>query len=248
MDGPWTRIEVGLVLQGGGALGAYEWGAIDALFALMDEVEARGTPIVLKVVTGVSIGAINGACVVGATDRHDGLCRLAALWNDLKLETPFHGRIDLSRFGLPSIAPVATFRCWGCRASTRRVRTSGTCCAGPASTTLSRSRRRCESMFRSTHIDKSPTDVRGHGRRCRERRSCKRFRNKRLSAAQQARRPPSTESKSRTNSLHLTRTTSWQAAASRRSFRGPRSISTIYWDGGHRRQHAARRCDGGILR
>jgi predicted acylesterase/phospholipase RssA len=28
----WTRIEVGLVLQGGGALGAYEWGAIEALF------------------------------------------------------------------------------------------------------------------------------------------------------------------------------------------------------------------------
>ena len=31
------RIEVGLVLQGGGALGAYEWGAIVALFDLMDE-------------------------------------------------------------------------------------------------------------------------------------------------------------------------------------------------------------------
>ena len=29
-------IEVGLVLQGGGALGAYEWGAIEALFDLMD--------------------------------------------------------------------------------------------------------------------------------------------------------------------------------------------------------------------
>ena len=31
------RVEVALVLQGGGALGAYEWGAIEALFALMDE-------------------------------------------------------------------------------------------------------------------------------------------------------------------------------------------------------------------
>ncbi|MGE0036009.1 MAG: patatin-like phospholipase family protein [Xanthobacteraceae bacterium] len=113
MDGPWTRIEVGLVLQGGGALGAYEWGAIDTLFGLMDDVEAQGTPIALKAVTGVSIGAINGACIVGATDRHDGLRRLAALWNDLKLETPFQGRIDLSSFGLPSIAPGRDLSLWG---------------------------------------------------------------------------------------------------------------------------------------
>ena len=40
MAAKWTRIEVGLVLQGGGALGAYEWGAIEALFALMDRLEA----------------------------------------------------------------------------------------------------------------------------------------------------------------------------------------------------------------
>ena len=60
----WTSIEVGLVLQGGGALGAYEWGAIEALFDLMDRLEER-VPVALKVVTGVSIGAINGACVVG---------------------------------------------------------------------------------------------------------------------------------------------------------------------------------------
>src|ERR1041384_1009417 len=60
----WTSIEVGLVLQGGGALGAYEWGAIEALFDLMDELEER-IPVALKVVTGVSIGAINGACIVG---------------------------------------------------------------------------------------------------------------------------------------------------------------------------------------
>ena len=39
MAGDWTSIEVGLVLQGGGALGAYEWGAIEALFGLMDGLE-----------------------------------------------------------------------------------------------------------------------------------------------------------------------------------------------------------------
>ena len=63
--GDWTSIEVGLVLQGGGALGAYEWGAIEALFDLMDELD-RTMPITLRIVTGVSIGAINGACIVGA--------------------------------------------------------------------------------------------------------------------------------------------------------------------------------------
>ena len=32
-----TRMEIGLVLQGGGALGAYEWGAITALFDVIDD-------------------------------------------------------------------------------------------------------------------------------------------------------------------------------------------------------------------
>ncbi len=43
--------KIGLVLQGGGALGAYEYGAVTRL------VEFRWQPVA---VTGVSIGAING--------------------------------------------------------------------------------------------------------------------------------------------------------------------------------------------
>ena len=109
----WKRIEVGLVLQGGGALGAYEWGAIEALFASMDDVAKQGLAIGLKVVTGVSIGAINGACIVGAKSRADGLRRLGALWNDLKLETPFAGRIDLGPFGLPDISPARDLSLFG---------------------------------------------------------------------------------------------------------------------------------------
>ena len=111
MAAKWTRIEVGLVLQGGGALGAYEWGAIEALFARMDELEANGWPASLKVVTGVSIGAINGACIVGAEGesgterRRKGLDQLEELWNDLKLETPFRGRYEMP-FGLPSLSPA----------------------------------------------------------------------------------------------------------------------------------------------
>jgi hypothetical protein len=41
-------VDIGMVLQGGGALGAYEWGAIQCL------IEHNFTP---KVIAGVSIGA-----------------------------------------------------------------------------------------------------------------------------------------------------------------------------------------------
>ena len=81
-------IEVGLVLQGGGALGAYEWGAIEALFDLMDETEKLGRRIDLRVVTGVSIGAINAACIVGSANRGDARMRLTALWNDFMIKAP----------------------------------------------------------------------------------------------------------------------------------------------------------------
>src|SRR5690349_23250690 len=99
------KVEIGLALQGGGALGAYECGAVTALLELMDEAEALGRSMTLKCVTGVSIGAINAACVVGAADRADARRRLAALWDDLTLETPWfwpqEARRDLSLFGLP---------------------------------------------------------------------------------------------------------------------------------------------------
>jgi predicted acylesterase/phospholipase RssA len=110
MADEWTSIEVGLVLQGGGALGAYEWGAIEALFGLMDVLE-RTMPITLRIVTGVSIGAINGACIVGAQGKSEaerrkaGRDQLESLWGDLKLETPFRGRYPMP-FGWPSISPA----------------------------------------------------------------------------------------------------------------------------------------------
>src|SRR6266571_3539858 len=55
------RIEIGVVLQGGGALGAYEFGAMIALLELMDEIDIPGRSVRLTAVTGVSIGAINDA-------------------------------------------------------------------------------------------------------------------------------------------------------------------------------------------
>jgi NTE family protein len=95
--------EIGLVLQGGGALGAYEYGGITALLELIDEA-AKAQNVTLRVVTGVSIGAINAACVVGARDRADARRRLKALWDDLVIDTPpfvpqEFGR-DLSLFGV----------------------------------------------------------------------------------------------------------------------------------------------------
>ena len=43
--------EIGLVLQGGGALGAYEYGAITALLELIDEAIGKGRSVMLKAVS-----------------------------------------------------------------------------------------------------------------------------------------------------------------------------------------------------
>ena len=59
-----------LVLQGGGALGAYAYGVIKALYEQPD--------FSLDIITGVSIGAINAAVLVGARD--DPIKVLDELW------------------------------------------------------------------------------------------------------------------------------------------------------------------------
>jgi NTE family protein len=105
MLAPAKSVEIGLVLQGGGALGAYECGAVSALLALMEQAQGCGSSIHLKAVTGVSIGAINAACVVGARDFADARRRINALWDDLTLYAPsfwpHEVQRDLSLFGLP---------------------------------------------------------------------------------------------------------------------------------------------------
>lgn len=98
------KIEIGVVLQGGGALGAYEYGAMDALLELMDEIQASGRAVRLVAVTGVSIGAINAACVVGAKNRVDARRRLKSLWSVLSLEASQYWwtipRRDFALFGV----------------------------------------------------------------------------------------------------------------------------------------------------
>jgi predicted acylesterase/phospholipase RssA len=104
MPTPEKSIEIGLVLQGGGALGAYEFGAVVALLELMDTI-GKAHEVRLVAVTGVSIGAFNAACIVGAKDRADARRRLRALWADLTLDTPAGwwpaASSNLSLFGLP---------------------------------------------------------------------------------------------------------------------------------------------------
>ena len=98
------NIEIGVVLQGGGALGAYEYGAMDALLELMDEIEADGRTVRLVAVTGVSIGAINAACVVGAKNRADARRRLKSLWSALSLDASHYwwtiAKSDFALFGV----------------------------------------------------------------------------------------------------------------------------------------------------
>ncbi|MGD8709157.1 MAG: patatin-like phospholipase family protein [Ectothiorhodospiraceae bacterium] len=75
MDVP--RIHTALTLQGGGALGAYEYGAVLALYR-------RG--VRPRVVTGVSIGAYMAAILAGS--RGDPLKALGEMWEALSLSGP----------------------------------------------------------------------------------------------------------------------------------------------------------------
>lgn len=85
--------EMALVLQGGGALGAYEYGVVTRL------VELGWRP---KAVTGVSIGAINAAAIAGAPDGQIAE-NLHRLWKAITLTQvpwlPEHRQATLSMFG-----------------------------------------------------------------------------------------------------------------------------------------------------
>lgn len=72
--------QTALVLQGGGALGAYEFGVIKALYERPDFCPS--------IVTGVSIGALTAAVLVGS--RSNPIEALGEMWHDLSLpDFPF---------------------------------------------------------------------------------------------------------------------------------------------------------------
>jgi len=75
---PGTK-PVALVMQGGGALGAYEWGAVTRL------CDAGFHPVA---VAGVSIGAVNAAAIAGARGG-DVRGSLERLWERLMMPTPW---------------------------------------------------------------------------------------------------------------------------------------------------------------
>lgn len=87
--------DMALILQGGGALGAFEYGAVTRL------VELGWTP---KAVTGVSIGAINAAAIAGAKGG-DVVAGLDRVWDAITMpEAPLLPPSQqgfLSMFGNP---------------------------------------------------------------------------------------------------------------------------------------------------
>lgn len=92
----------GLVLQGGGSLGAYEHGLISGLFEQKPDLE-------LSIVTGISIGALNAAVLVGGksnTPAHP-VKALDELWERLTLiDWPFMPQpiqSNLAALGNPSM-------------------------------------------------------------------------------------------------------------------------------------------------
>ncbi len=69
-----TEMKTGLVLSGGGAVGAYQVGVVKALAEC-------GTQI--SMVSGASIGALNGAIIAASPDLSEAAARLEALWKHL---------------------------------------------------------------------------------------------------------------------------------------------------------------------
>src|SRR3954464_8814571 len=73
MPVPNGNVHTAVVLQGGGALGAYEYGVLKALY----EQRPGFKPVA---VTGISIGAITAAVLGGA--RSDPVSALDRLWRE----------------------------------------------------------------------------------------------------------------------------------------------------------------------
>lgn len=102
--------KMGLVLQGGGALGAYEYGAVTRL------VELGWEPVA---VTGVSIGAATAAAIAGARDG-DICASLKHLWEAITLAPvpfwPADKQATFSIFGNPNFwqarADLHDYRSW----------------------------------------------------------------------------------------------------------------------------------------
>ncbi|WP_201555515.1 patatin-like phospholipase family protein [Psychrobacter sp. 72-O-c] len=92
-----SKNKVGLVLSGGGAKGAYHVGVARAL----DEMN-----IGIDMISGASIGALNGAVLASAPNFTEGAKRLEMLWDKLPYLKPIQFDSDslTSKFNLSSIS------------------------------------------------------------------------------------------------------------------------------------------------
>lgn len=86
--------QVGLVLSGGGAKGAYHVGVMQAITEL-------GMPI--HQIAGASIGALNGAVLASAPNINVGTERLVELWQHLPQQKPIQLDYQAIKVGLPPI-------------------------------------------------------------------------------------------------------------------------------------------------
>ncbi len=89
--GPAAKGQVVLVLQGGGALGAYQAGVYEALCGAGTEPDW---------VIGTSIGAVNAGIIAGNA-REDRLPRLREFWKRVEQESPF-GNFTTVATGIPA--------------------------------------------------------------------------------------------------------------------------------------------------
>ena len=80
-----------LVLQGGGARGAYQVGALKAIAEI-----ARGRNSPFQIVCGASVGAINAAPIAAASsDFRHGVERLERLWRSLRSGSIYDARAHI---------------------------------------------------------------------------------------------------------------------------------------------------------
>ena len=87
-----TMVQRALILQGGGALGAYELGAYEALSEKLKAKDSSNSQNVRKnrplfdIIAGTSIGALNAALITrSVVDGKDSVCVLKNFWEDITL-------------------------------------------------------------------------------------------------------------------------------------------------------------------
>ncbi|HJU85077.1 MAG TPA: patatin-like phospholipase family protein [Nitrososphaeraceae archaeon] len=85
-----TRPQRALVLQGGGALGAYEAGVFNVLYNWIKK-DLNGSENIFDIVAGTSIGAINGAILVSHVKEkrswEGSAHKLVEFWRDIKIDS-----------------------------------------------------------------------------------------------------------------------------------------------------------------